>query len=311
MGSDAGVAAVSPVLRTDLPDSDSDSISWTTVTARPASSIGATRHGRVGIAGGRPWGGSTMRTLLSIVALGFVLVGCSGAPGTGASDDPGAGSSPTSVPAASTAASVPAGSVAPSAVTSAAASEETAEGGALPAACAEAFSTYLTEIEPIVAGFDPARATFSDLSTTEQAVRDKSMELLRANDSTAPYSCPEVGLEWAYFSSNTPWDAVLVVAGDAAPGTVAYLTSVRDLAAIDVAKVGDFGVEGCDAAVAGIKEQVASAAAGGADGVLGMTLQDGLALLGLYKAYLADVRNEICPRDELGNDEFDFFLGVG
>jgi len=28
-------------------------------------------------------------------------------------------------------------------------------------------------------------------------------------------------------------------------------------------------------------------------------------------AYLADVRNGVCPADVLGNDEFDFFVGVG
>jgi hypothetical protein len=72
--------------------------------------------------------------------------------------------------------------------------------------------------------------------------------------------------------------------------------------------VTDYGVEGCDAAVAKIKDGVA---AGGADGAEDMALQEGLALLGLYKAYLADVRNEICPRDQLGNDEFDFFGAMG
>ena len=87
-----------------------------------------------------------------------------------------------------------------------------------------------------------------------------------------------------------------------------YLTAVRDMAAIDVAKVTDYGVEGCDAAVAKIK---AGVAAGGAGGAEKMALQEGLALLGLYKAYLADVRNEICPRDQLGNDEFDFFGAMG
>ena len=145
----------------------------------------------------------------------------------------------------------------------------------------------------------------------DQAVGEKSIELLMANDATAPYSCSEVGLEWAYFDSNTPWDAVLVVAGDAAPGTVAYLTTVRDMAAIDVAKVSDYGVEGCDAAVARIKERVAAELSGGAAGAEEMGLEEGLALLGLYKAYLRDVQTEVCPRDALGNDEFGFFGAIG
>jgi hypothetical protein len=158
-----------------------------------------------------------------------------------------------------------------------------------------------------VSAFDPATATLRDLETADEAVREKSLELLRANDSRAPYSCSEVGLEWAYFDSRTPWDAVLAVAGAAAPGTVAYLTAVRDLAAIDVAKLTDYGVDGCDAAVADIKERVAAERAGGADHVREMPIQEGLALLGLYKSYLAEVRAEVCPRDELGNDEFGFF----
>jgi hypothetical protein len=83
------------------------------------------------------------------------------------------------------------------------------------------------------------------------------------------------------------------------------------MAAIDVAKVTDYGVEGCDAAVASIKERVAAEISGGVSGAEEMNLEDGLALLGLYKAYLADVRNEVCPRDELGNDEFGFFGSIG
>lgn len=56
---------------------------------------------------------------------------------------------------------------------------------------------------------------------------------------------------------------------------------------------------------------MAAELSGGAASAAAMGLEDGLALLGLYKAYLADVRNEICPRDELGNDEFGFFGSLG
>jgi hypothetical protein len=242
------------------------------------------------------------RLLLSVLVIVLVLMGCSGSPGTAATDGPAAVSS---APSASPGSSAAGETVAPpSAAPSAAAGTD----AALPAACAEGLAKYLTAIEPIVSSFDPATATLGDLSTADQAVQEKSYELLVANDSTAPYSCSEVGLEWAYFDANTPWDAVLAVAGTAAPGTVGYLTATRDMAMIDVAKVTDYGVEGCDAAVAKIR---AGVAAGGADGAEKMALQEGLALLGLYKAYLADVRNEICPRDELGNDEFDFFGAMG
>ena len=80
------------------------------------------------------------------------------------------------------------------------------------------------------------------------------------------------------------------------------------MAAIDVVKVTDYGVEGCDAAIAKIKDGVA---AGGAGGAAKMALKEGLALLGLYRAYLADVRNGVCPPDKLGNDEFEFFGSMG
>ena len=63
--------------------------------------------------------------------------------------------------------------------------------------------------------------------------------------------------------------------------------------------------------MAAIKERVAAATAGGTEEVAEMGLDDGLALLGLYRAYLHDVQNEVCPRDELGNDEFDFFGSMG
>lgn len=215
-----------------------------------------------------------------------------------------AASSAPSAPAASSAG----GSAAPSSPASAAPSAATSNGAALPTACAAGLAKYLTEIEPLVSSFDPAKATLGDLSKADQAVGEKSYELLSANNSTAPYSCSEVGLQFAYFDTNTPWDAVMAVAGTSGPGTLGYLTAVRDMSMIDGSKVTDYGVEGCDAAVAKIKAGVAS---GPADGAAAMGLQEGLALLGLYKAYLADVRNEICPRDVLGNDEFGFFGAMG
>jgi hypothetical protein len=248
-----------------------------------------------------------MRRLFSIATMGLVLVGCSGSPGTG----PTAESSAPPVSSAPSASSAPGATAPPQSPASAAPSQSTTAGVTLPAACAEGFATFLTEIEAIVAAFDPATATLGDLSTADRAVSDKSYELLVANDSRAPYSCSEVGLEWAYFYSNTPWDAVLAVASEAAPGTVAYLTAVREMAMIDVAKVTDYGVDGCDAAVATIKERVAAELSSGAAGGEEMALEEGLELLGLYKAYMADVRNEICPRDELGNDEFGFFGSLG
>ena len=37
-----------------------------------------------------------------------------------------------------------------------------------------------------------------------------------------------------------------------------------------------------------------------------MALEDGLDLVGRYNAYMHEVQDEVCPRDQLGNDEFDF-----
>ena len=79
----------------------------------------------------------------------------------------------------------------------------------LPAECAEGLGKYLVAIEPLVAKFDPAKDTLGALYKAEDAAGDKAYELLQANNSTAPYSCSEVGLEWAYFDAHTPWDAVL------------------------------------------------------------------------------------------------------
>ena len=250
-----------------------------------------------------------MRRFLPLLVI--LLVGCSGAPGSSADGQTPASSAPTD--AGGAAGSVEPGSPsAPSSEASTAPSEaSSAAAGALPAACAAGFAAYLTEIEPIVSSFDPASATLGDLSTADQAVDDKSYELLQANDSTAPYSCPEAGLDWAYFDADTAWDAVLAVAGEAAPGTLAYLTALQAWKKLDVAVVSDYGIEGCDAAVASIKERVATETSGGVSEVADMPLDDGLAMLGLYRAYLHDVQNEVCPRDELGNDEFDFFGRMG
>ena len=170
-----------------------------------------------------------MCRLLSVTGLVLVLAGCSASPGTVPTDGANSGSIAPSTPAGS---STPAMTAAPSFPASAAPSGGTGNSGALPAACAEGFAKYLADIEPVVSAFDPATATLGDVSTADQAVNEKSIELLMANDSRAPYSCSEVGLEWAYFDSNTPWDAVLALAASTAPGTVGYLTAVRDMAAM-------------------------------------------------------------------------------
>ncbi len=244
-----------------------------------------------------------MRRLLPLLMI--LLVGCSGAAGSATpTGEQTAGSSPPS--------EAPGGSPAPS-VEASAASEPPAASAAtgLPAACAEGFAKYLVAIEPLVSAFDPASGSLADLFSAEEAARSKSMELLTANDSRAPYSCSEVGLEWAYFDSDTPWDAVLAIAADTAPGTVAYLSGLQATSAFDVNTLSVYGIEGCDDAVASIKESVAAEMGDGLTRVDEMPFGDAIALVGLYRAYMREVQNEVCPRDELGNDEFGFMATAG
>ena len=101
-----------------------------------------------------------MRRLLSVLVVALVLAGCSGSPGAAPTGGPAAGSS---APSASSGPSAPAETGAPSSPASAAPSEAAGNGATLPAACAAGFATYLTQIEPIVSAFDPAKATLGDL----------------------------------------------------------------------------------------------------------------------------------------------------
>ena len=80
---------------------------------------------------------------------------------------------------------------------------------------------------------------------------------------------------------------------------------------MDVSKVSDYGIDGCEAAVASIKEGVAAQSTGGTTGVEEMGLEEGLALLGLYPCLHARGPGRACPADALGNDEFDFFGAMG
>ena len=188
-----------------------------------------------------------MRKLLTLLVI--LLVGCSGSPGSTSTVGQPATSNAPSAAGGSAASGAPGGPSAPSTQASAATSgaPPASTTTALPADCATGLAAYLVAIEPIVSGFDPAKAKLGDLFTADDKVHEKSMELLDANDSRAPYSCSEVGLEWAYFNSRTPWDAVMAVAGESAPGTVAFLTAVQAISAHDVNTVSVYGIEGCDA----------------------------------------------------------------
>ena len=106
--------------------------------------------------------------------------------------------------------------------------------------------------------------------------------------------------------SRSPWAAIHEIASAQAPGTVAYLQVNERASNIEIGVMSDFGIATCDGAVTEIKQDVAAQTAAGAENVDDLSVDEGLALLGLYKAYIAQVREEVCPRDELGNDEFGF-----
>jgi hypothetical protein len=184
-----------------------------------------------------------------------------------------------------------------------------APGVAIPASCLTGFTDYLKKLEPAVAGFDPATTTFGDLQNVEEAARMVGIDLL-TNGGGATYSCSEVGLEFAYFDSRSPWPAIFEVANAQAPGTVPYLQTVEELSANDNATIADYGSATCEDASTRIKAGVSGLSGAGADSVRDVRVADGLELLGLYKSYLHAVADGTCP-DVLGNDEFDFFGAIG
>ncbi len=234
---------------------------------------------------------------LSLLAL-VLLAGCGGAtsaptPSAGATAGPQ--STDTPVPGATTASSA---TSVPSA----------GSGVLIPAACAAGFTDYLKLIEPVVADFDPTTADLSAFYAADDAASEKGLEAMTANGSRATYSCSEVGLEFNYFDTRSPWDAILEIAKAQAPGTVAYLEVKRRVSAIDTATMSDYDAATCDDAVARIKKAVADELAAGSETVQDMSVDEGLALSGLYSAYMHDVSDAKCPPDKLGNDEFGFML---
>lgn len=244
---------------------------------------------------------------LAVLLVPVALLGCAGgpaptvAPGQTTAAGPTGGPGSTS-PGPGSATGAPPASVPP-------ASQGTGSGNVIPAACAAGFIAFLKAIEPVTAGFDPATARLGDFFTTERAVKDKGFELM--DGGYASYSCSEVGLEFNYFDTRSPWPSILELAAAQAPGTVPYMQVNQQVSMIDVAQMADFGVSSCEDAVARIKQAVAGQKGAGNDSAADMPAMAGLELLGLYKAYIADVGEEACPRDVLGNDEFVFFGAIG
>ena len=231
-----------------------------------------------------------------LLPLAILLLAACGDSGNATAVDQAATSPPT--PAGDSPTTATGTSTTPAAATQAA--------GGIPAACQEGFGSYLTTIEPLVEAYDPATASLAEFADFENAVQEKSFELLSANNSTAPYSCSQINLEWAYFDANSPWDAILPFAGERAPGTVAYLETLRDVAATDEAQLDAYVAGGCDAAVAAIQQAVSSETAAGSQSVGDLPVAEAVELLGLYSAYMSQVQQEACPRDALGNAEFGF-----
>ena len=248
------------------------------------------------VSSGLEEGPDTMRRFFPPLAVlpMVLLVGCGGGAVSG-------GAQPTNAPTTGGGATEgPESTVASETVEPSTASTTT-----LPAACAKGLGEYLVAIEPVVSTFNPAKDTLGDLYSADERAGEKAYDLLSANNGQAPYSCSEVGLEWAYFDPRTPWEAVLAVAGDTAPGTVEYLKALRTSKALDEAKLADYGIDGCDAAVSSIKKTVKGAPKDVA-AVDEMDFAEGIDLVGRYNAYMHEVQDEVCPRDQLGNKEFEF-----
>ncbi|MGQ0849579.1 MAG: hypothetical protein ACT4OP_10760 [Actinomycetota bacterium] len=239
------------------------------------------------------------RSNSAVLALTLVVAACGGG-----SASTSVAEAPTTQPAA--APTTPATDTTLSASDGPATTLAAGPSAGLPEDCADGLAEYFGEIEPVVAGFDPGSAMMGEFFRFDDAASDRTYELVSANDSQATYDCNAVGLSWAYFDSNSPWEAVIEVAAERAPGAVAYLEGVKAVSAIDVAVMTNYGVSTCEEAVAQIKQAVADQVAAGKETLAHMAFHDGLELFGLYNAYMAEVQDERCPRDELGNDEFDF-----
>ena len=244
-----------------------------------------------------------MKRLLPLALL-LVAVACGESADTNTSEPPSSASTTSASASSEGTASASSAGAGANAATPA---TQQASGG-IPERCQEGFASYLTTIEPLVAAYDPASASLSEWSAFREAVREKSVELLMANNATAPYSCSEINLEWAYFDMKSPWDAILPFAEERAPGTVAYLETVRDYTSSYGAQLEDYVTGGCDAAAEAVRQAVADEIAAGHQQVAEMPVPEGLEMLNLYNSYMSKIQQEECPRDQLGNTEY-MFIG--
>jgi hypothetical protein len=236
--------------------------------------------------------------LASIALASIVVSTCGGGTSgpTGGAQATAGGSSPAPAPGASTStnATPVTGPATPGTV-------------AIPDSCKTGFIAYLKAIEPVVSDFKASTSTFGDFFDVDQAAGEKGIELMTTNGGRATYSCSEVGLEFAYFDSHSPWAAIQEVAAANAPGTVDYLQTHEKVSSLDNAQLSDYSVTTCDDAVSRIKAGVSDTMGAGQETVDDMAVPTGVALLGLYHAYLGQVQAGACPADKLGNDEFAFF----
>ncbi len=245
-----------------------------------------------------------MKRLLLPLTLLIVAVACGESADSNNGESAGQ-SSTASVPATSSEGTASASSAGAGSSAATPAAQQGASGG-IPERCQEGFASYLTTIEPLVAAYDPASASLNEWSAFRETVRAKSVELLMANNARAPYSCSEINLEWAYFDMKSPWDAILPFAEERAPGTVAYLETVRDYTSSYGAQLEDYVTGGCDAAAEAVRQAIAAEIAAGRQQVADMPVPEGLEMLNLYNAYMSKIQQEECPRDQLGNTEYMF-----
>jgi hypothetical protein len=147
-------------------------------------------------------------------------------------------------------------------------------------------------IEPIVADFDPTTSLLSDFYVIEKAAGE-TLE----PDLTAPYECEDEGLNWAYYSWQSDWEAIISIAHEQAPGTIPFMESLKQMVSLDEPVIKNLELPSCQELVEALQEAMDDQAAVGNDALLDMTFDDALEIgsLSFYIQYLEDDGPECMP----------------
>jgi hypothetical protein len=149
-----------------------------------------------------------------------------------------------------------------------------AESGTTPSVCAAGFAEYLVKIEPIVGDFDPTTMAFSEFFE----IADAAGEMLDS-DLTAPVSCEDEGLNWAYSSWQSAWDEILSIARDQAPGTIPFMEASRQLASLDEPAMADVPMPSCQEAVIDLEQAIDDQLAAGNEALLDVPFEQAIEIV--------------------------------